>query len=101
MRGVAMWTVAREAERPHQLLWLRADLVEAVVRPLAFAEADLELLRRQHRLLVLQDVLDGDPRTRRVDPRVRAIALEQIRREEAHEEQARVHPVLLCQCLER
>src|SRR5947208_16364330 len=99
MRGVAMWTVAREAERPHQLLGLRADLVEAVVRPLAFAEDDLELLRRQHRLLVLQDVLDGDPRTRRVDPRVHSISLEQIGRYEVQVQQASIPPVFISLCL--
>src|SRR6266571_1636111 len=75
--------------------WLGPDLVEHVVVPRPFPEYDLELLRREHRLLVLEDVLDRDPRTRRVDPRIDAVSLEELRADQIHEEQVRLLAVFL------
>src|SRR5881296_650397 len=75
--------------------WLSPDLVEYVVVPGPLPEHDLELLRREHRLLVLKNVLDRDPRTRRVDPRIHAVSLEQLGSDEVHEEQIRLLPVFL------
>src|SRR2546426_11334521 len=75
--------------------WLSPDLVEHVVVPRPLPEHDLELLRREHRLLVLQDVLDRDPGTGRVDPRIDAVTLEEFRGDEVHEEQVRLPAVFL------
>src|SRR5467141_874903 len=65
---------------------LRPDLVEDVAFPRPFAQDDLEFLRREHRLLVLQDILDRDPRTRGVDPCIHAVPLKQIGSDQIHEE---------------
>src|SRR5437870_13130880 len=70
--------------------WLGPDLVEHVVVPRPFPEYDLELLRREHRLLVLEDVFDRDPRTRRVDPRIDAGSLEELGADQIHEEEVRL-----------
>src|SRR5437867_10946102 len=75
--------------------WLGPDLVEHVVVPRPFPEYELELLRREHRLLVLEDVFDRDPRTRRVDPRIDAVSLEELRADQIHEEQVRLLAVFL------
>src|SRR2546422_8989607 len=68
------------------------DLVEYVVVPGPLPAHDLELLRREHRLLVLKNVLDRDPRTRGVDPRIPAVSLEQHRSDQAPGEPARLLP---------
>src|SRR5256885_11716699 len=44
------------------LKFLGPNLVERIVVPRSLAEHDLEFLRREHRLLVLQDIFDRDPR---------------------------------------
>src|SRR5213593_1108151 len=75
--------------------WLSPDLVEYVVVPGPLPEHDLELLRREHRLLVLKNVLDRDPRTRGVDPRIHAVSLEQLRSDQVHEEQVRLLAMFL------
>src|SRR3989449_9904004 len=75
--------------------WLSPDLVEHVVVPRPLPEHDLELLRREHRLLVLKDVFDRDPRTRGVDPRIHAVSLEQLRSDQVHEEQVRLLAMFL------
>src|SRR2546427_3698339 len=75
--------------------WLSPHLVEYVVVPGPLPEHDLELLRREHRLLVLKNVLDRDPRTRRVDPRIHAVSLEQLRSDQVHEEQVRLLAMFL------
>src|SRR6058998_3728300 len=75
--------------------WLSPDLVEYVVVPGPLPEHDLKLLRREHRLLVLKDVFDRDPRTRGVDPRIHAVSLEQLRSDQVHEEQVRLLAMFL------
>src|SRR2546427_12566336 len=74
---------------------LRADLVEDVVLPVPLSEDDLELLGREDRLLVLEDVLDRDPRARRVHPCIDAIAHQELGRHEVHQEDRRAAAVLL------
>src|SRR5207244_10069191 len=60
------------------LKFLGPNLIERIVVPRSLAEHDLEFLRREHRLLVLQDVFDRDPRACRVDPGIHAVSLEQL-----------------------
>src|SRR5207253_9833134 len=48
------------------LKFLGPNLVARIVVPRTLAEHDLEFLRREHRLLVLQDIFDRDSRARRV-----------------------------------
>src|SRR2546425_10346367 len=74
---------------------LRADLVEDVVLPVPLSADDLELLGREDRLLVLEDVLDRDPRARRVHPRVDSVAHQEFGRHEVHQENHRAAAVLL------
>src|SRR6266511_4392854 len=69
-----------------------SDLVERVLLPIALSKDDLELLGRQNRFLVLQEVLDGDSGARSVHPRVHAIALQEVRGNEVHQENARPPP---------
>src|SRR2546426_3659983 len=73
---------------------LRADLVEDVVLPVPLPEDDLELLGREDRLLVLEDVLDRDPRARGVHPRVHPVARQELRGYEVHQEDRRTAVVL-------
>src|SRR5206468_11358853 len=75
--------------------WLNPDFVEHVVVPRPFPQDDLEFLRRENRLLVLENVFDRNSRARRVDPRIYTVSLEQLRGDEVHEEQIRLPSVLL------
>src|SRR2546427_10146635 len=55
--------------------WLGPDFVEHVVAPRPLSQDDFEFLRREHRLLVLENIFDGNSRARGVDPRVHPISL--------------------------
>src|SRR5438309_2613672 len=77
------------------LKFLGPNLVERIVVPRSLAEHDLEFLRREHRLLVLQDVFARDPRACRVHPGIHAGSLEQLGSDEVHEEQVCLLPVFL------
>src|SRR2546427_9481302 len=75
--------------------WLGPDFVEHVVAPRPLSQDDFEFLRREHRLLVLENIFDGNSRARGVDPRVHPISLEELRGDEVHEEQIRLPSVFL------
>src|SRR5256885_16970992 len=85
----------RRLRRSDCSIGLRSDLVEQVILPRALAQDNLEFLRREDRLLVLEHVLDRDPRACGVHPRIDAVAPEEVRGYEIHQVDVRLSIVLL------